>query len=833
MNPHLPDLIWLQLLALLAVEVGLVALAFRLLRGWSASAAWRRTFCQAAITGVLALTLCELSGAGRKMAGWVMPSGSGRIPGHDAQSGIRSDSQSESTTPLRLREEFLSEVETRLQHSASRLPSAAGSKAPAPPATTITVPQLSRVSIKPVHQSLLANYPVPETFSDSIVLWVAVVWASGVVILAARACLARLLFMIFSFRRRAVSDAAVLRRVHVLVQQLKISRRVRILESARLTSPIAFGVLRPSIGLPAEFGRRFDAEKQDVMLAHELAHVAAHDPFWCLLSDLMTVILWWHPAVWWLRRQLHLASELAADEASLLLTAGPQALAQCLVELGALLTRPAALGQLPMAGFRSHLGCRVQRLLHLQGRWSPPDRVQAALARTFGPVAMVAVVLLCSAWAVPQVFTKGESMKLMQLNWKRSLAAFALFASIHGPKEAAGLDSQTGSASALALSPQTLPLLKPAAPGSSDPNAAANEAFRARYGLAPAIHSTRADTEPPPTQPVLKPAAAPSPSEAEEADAFRMRYGLAPARRTEELQAAQAELQQLLTQYTDKNPIVAAKAEQINRLRAQLPSPKSGTALETKLKNMLLSEVQFDGLPLNEVLHNLSDQSVKLDPEKRGINFLINPNPPPNLAAPAPIDPTTGLPAALAASEPIDVSAVAIKFNLPLRNVTMEDVLNAIVKVADRPVQYALENYAVVFSLSPEAFLAPASSPSTSSRPEQLEVRTFKVNANTFVAGLESAFGIKLDLSNDAGGRDRSQKVLAALKELMVQLGIPLEGKKSAFYNELTGVLMVRATPAELEVVHAAIQTLSGLDSEQAAAALTSSFGGIGSPERK
>jgi hypothetical protein len=103
------------------------------------------------------------------------------------------------------------------------------------------------------------------------------------------------------------------------------------------------------VGLPPDFAMRFDPAKQEAMLAHELAHLAAHDPFWCLLADVATVVLWCHPGVWWLRRQLHLASEMAADEASLLVADGPRVLAECLVELGARLTGP-VLGQLRVSG---------------------------------------------------------------------------------------------------------------------------------------------------------------------------------------------------------------------------------------------------------------------------------------------------------------------------------------------------------------------------------------------------------------------------------------------------------------------------------------------------
>jgi len=57
---------------------------------------------------------------------------------------------------------------------------------------------------------------------------------------------------------------------------------------------------------------------------------------------------------------------------------------------------------------------------------------------------------------------------------------------------------------------------------------------------------------------------------------------------------------------------------------------------------------------------------------------------------------------------------VVIKFSLPLRNVTMKDLLDAIVMVADHPVEYSLEDFGVVFAAKPETLggepvmLAPA-----------------------------------------------------------------------------------------------------------------------------
>jgi beta-lactamase regulating signal transducer with metallopeptidase domain len=184
-----------------------------------------------------------------------------------------------------------------------------------------------------------------------------------------------------------------------------MSDQVRVLEAAGLASPIAFGLFRPAVGLPHRFGQTFTPEQQDVMLAHELAHLAARDPFWRLLADLVSAALWWHPLVWVARHQLHSATEAAADEASLVIADGPTTLAECLVELGGRLTRPSSIGWLGIqgGGYRSALARRVERLLKLkQQPWSPPSRRRSALAMITLPAAFVIVALSATAWIIPK-----------------------------------------------------------------------------------------------------------------------------------------------------------------------------------------------------------------------------------------------------------------------------------------------------------------------------------------------------------------------------------------------------------------------------------------------
>lgn len=163
----------------------------------------------------------------------------------------------------------------------------------------------------------------------------------------------------------------------------------------------------------------------------------------------------------------------------------------------------------------------------------------------------------------------------------------------------------------------------------------------------------------------------------------------------------------------------------------------------SKLEKIRLEKVEFPGVPLSEVVVYLDEETRLRDPEKRGINFIIAPQ----IDSQAPVqpglglttfDPTTGTAIPAAPQQPqFELSEVVIKITPALRDVRLADVLDAVVKVADQQIKYSVEEYAVVFSKkTPE--------------PQQLFTRTFRVNPNTFVQGLEGVYAV--DYSSVLGG---------------------------------------------------------------------------------
>jgi hypothetical protein len=172
------------------------------------------------------------------------------------------------------------------------------------------------------------------------------------------------------------------------------------------------------------------------------------------------------------------------------------------------------------------------------------------------------------------------------------------------------------------------------------------------------------------------------------------------------------------------------------------------------------------------------------------------------------VDPTTGQPVQLPAPEPLEMNSVVVRFNLPLRNMRLKDLLDAIVEVADKPIEYSVEEYGVVFSQrtnqsrrevedqSIRAFDAPP-----------LQVRTFKVDTNALLAGLKRTFGTGIEVKDDTA----TDQIRSALRDVFSKLGINMAVTgKTVFYNDLTGIVMVRATADDLEIVKAAIETLGG-----------------------
>jgi hypothetical protein len=80
---------------------------------------------------------------------------------------------------------------------------------------------------------------------------------------------------------------------------------------------------RARLLIPIDLWRLFDDEQRVALLAHEMAHLKRRDHWVRWLELVAGVIWWWHPVVWWGRRELREAEEQCCD--AWVLWAMPQA----------------------------------------------------------------------------------------------------------------------------------------------------------------------------------------------------------------------------------------------------------------------------------------------------------------------------------------------------------------------------------------------------------------------------------------------------------------------------------------------------------------------------
>ncbi|HVY93335.1 MAG TPA: M56 family metallopeptidase, partial [Bryobacteraceae bacterium] len=152
------------------------------------------------------------------------------------------------------------------------------------------------------------------------------------------------------------------RRGRVLASELRIPgtpREVEIMISNDVTGPVTFGWREPVILLPAGFPS-LSAAMREAILCHELVHVERGDWLLILGEELFRAALWFHPAVWWVIGEIHLAREQAVDQSVLETTQAREPYMDALLAMAGISAAPAAdLAPAPMFLRRHHLKRRL------------------------------------------------------------------------------------------------------------------------------------------------------------------------------------------------------------------------------------------------------------------------------------------------------------------------------------------------------------------------------------------------------------------------------------------------------------------------------------------
>src|SRR5450759_3647634 len=76
--------------------------------------------------------------------------------------------------------------------------------------------------------------------------------------------------------------------------------------------PAVVGFLRPCIVVP-RWLTKLSPDQQELVIAHERSHLAAHDPQLLTIAVCLLACMPWNPMLWWQLRRLRLAIEIDCD----------------------------------------------------------------------------------------------------------------------------------------------------------------------------------------------------------------------------------------------------------------------------------------------------------------------------------------------------------------------------------------------------------------------------------------------------------------------------------------------------------------------------------------
>jgi beta-lactamase regulating signal transducer with metallopeptidase domain len=150
------------------------------------------------------------------------------------------------------------------------------------------------------------------------------------------------------------------RTLHRLTRKMEIGVPVRLVVSSRVDVPAVLGWLRPVVLVPMGALTGLPAEHVEALLIHELAHIRRNDYLINLLQGVAEALLFYHPAVWWVSRQIRIERELCCDDVAVEASGDVLTYARALAELERCRPSRAAMA---MAADGHSLAARIRRLI--------------------------------------------------------------------------------------------------------------------------------------------------------------------------------------------------------------------------------------------------------------------------------------------------------------------------------------------------------------------------------------------------------------------------------------------------------------------------------------
>jgi beta-lactamase regulating signal transducer with metallopeptidase domain/tetratricopeptide (TPR) repeat protein len=157
---------------------------------------------------------------------------------------------------------------------------------------------------------------VPLSSITSILEVLLIVWFAGSAVMLGRLVLHLLRVRALTRSGWEVTDPEMHAIARDSVAATGAKRPVRVIMTDRSSLPFAWGVLNPTVVLPAS-ASRWPAEQKKSVLLHEIAHIARWDYPIHLAVEIVKALYWPNPLVWFACRRCAMERERACDDYAL------------------------------------------------------------------------------------------------------------------------------------------------------------------------------------------------------------------------------------------------------------------------------------------------------------------------------------------------------------------------------------------------------------------------------------------------------------------------------------------------------------------------------------
>jgi beta-lactamase regulating signal transducer with metallopeptidase domain/predicted nucleic acid-binding Zn-ribbon protein len=190
--------------------------------------------------------------------------------------------------------------------------------------------------------------------------WLVIAWSLGCVFFSLRMALG--LMWITNTRRRSLAntDASLQSKLNLLAIQFGLKRPINLLICNEIDSPVTAGWWKPIVLMPTALAIRLPPDLIEALLAHELAHIKRHDYLINLMQSAIEALLFFHPVIWWLSKQIRIERENIADDLAATVLGEPRRLALALEALDQFQFNSPSLAPAANGG---DLMSRIQRLV--------------------------------------------------------------------------------------------------------------------------------------------------------------------------------------------------------------------------------------------------------------------------------------------------------------------------------------------------------------------------------------------------------------------------------------------------------------------------------------